>query len=57
MIEIVDHYGWDYLLVIENVDRYDWDNQLLIENNGGYGPKSDWISRLMIVMVEKKIGV
>ena len=31
--------------------------QLLIENNGHSGPENDWISRLMIAMVEKKIGV
>ena len=37
-----------------NVDRYGWDYRLLIEINGRYGPKSDWIFRLMIAMNEKK---
>ena len=57
MIENVDHYNWDYRLVIEIVNRYGWDYRLLIENDGRYGPKSDWILRLTIAMVEKKIGV
>ena len=47
----------NYRLVIEIVDRYGWDYRLLIENDGCYGPKIDWIFRLTIAMVEKKIGV
>ena len=53
----IDRYGWVYRLVIEIVDRYGWDYRLLIENDGRYGPKSDWILRLTIAIVEKKIGV
>ena len=53
----IDRCGWVYRLVIENVERFGWDYRLLIENNGCYGPKIDWISRLMIAMVEKKIDV
>ena len=57
VIENVDRCDWDYRLVIENVDRYGWDYRLLTASNGRYGPKNDWILRLTIAMVEKKIGV
>ena len=57
MIENVDRCNWDYRLVIEIVDRYGWDYRLLIESDGRYGPKRDWIPKLTIAMVEKKIGV
>ena len=57
VIEDVDRCDWDYRLVIEIIDRYGWDYRLLIEILDRYGPKSDWIVRLTIAMVEKKIGV
>ena len=57
VIKNVDCYGWDYWLVMENADRYGWDCRLEIENDGCYDPNSDWILRLMIAMVERKIGV
>jgi len=54
-------YCWVYQLVIETVDCCNWDNQLVVEIVDHYGwdyrPKSDWILRLTIAMVEKKIGV
>ena len=57
VIENVDRCDWDYRMVIEIIDRYGWDYRLLIEILDRYGPKSDWILRLTIAMVEKKFGV
>lgn len=57
MIENVNCCDWDCGLVIENVDCYSWGYWLLIENNSCYGLKINWILRLMIVMIGKKIGV
>ena len=57
VIENVDRCDWDYWLVIEIIDCYGWDYRLLIEILDRYGPKSDWILRLTIAMIEKKFGV
>ena len=57
VIENVNCCNWDYQLVIEIVNRCGWDYQVLIKSDGRYGLKSDWIPRLTIAMVEKKIGV
>ena len=56
VIKNVGHGDWDYRLVIEIIDRYGWDYRLLIEILDRYCPKSDWILRLTIAMVEKKFG-